>query len=469
MKPTFTWSLQWQIFTAMVVVLIATLLLFTWIIGNLFLTAWDRQLTTRLTLLAQLAQNNLPLGRMAQYVPGDENTIWFKQDIKQLTEFAQTYQLDHISILSREGRVHMDSAGLLPGTATGYGSLITQNPIGTLTRLHRNRQGQWQKIMLLSLNNNQLLLLAAGSEMFTVLERVNARRNLTLLFGILLSLCLSWAISYFLGKKFSRLTQAFRSLQAGNQSTRVPAQGSDEIAFLSRAFNDMAKELELKTKQEREQHEKRISELKVLSAGVAHEIRNPLGAISGLADLLAREQTIKSTPDSQDLVDRIRQEIDRMDSIIKEVMAYARQPNLNLCSIDLASLVQDITKIDQTCQISLPDPVPAVRADYTGLLTVIRNLLINAREAAGPKGRVTLEIQANAGKVYFRVSDNGPGIPPDQAEKIFQPFFSKKPQGTGLGLAIARNIMEAHKGQLKLVNTEIGSLFIAELPLLEEV
>lgn len=470
MKRTFTWSLQWQIFTMMLLVLVITLLLFTWIIGNLFLTAWDRQLTIRLTLVANIAQKNLPLTRLGLYVPGDESTNLHKQDSQALSDFANTYQLDHITFLTKQGLVTADSGNLPPGTVTGYGSLLPQNPAGTLSRLHRNRQGQWQKFMLWPINDELLLLISAGSEMFSVVERVNSRRNLTLGFGIILALALSWIMSLYLGKKISRITKAFRALQTGNQSARVNVQGTDEIAYLSRTFNEMASDLEKKTKQEREQHEKRVAELKILSAGVAHEIRNPLGAISGLADLLARRKDIQTSAASQDLVDRIRQEIDRMDKIIHEVMAYARQPKPNISTSPIARVVEECKTIDPTCRILLPLKAPAeVQVDFSGFMTVLRNLLLNAREACGPKGQVTLEIKNHPDRLQVLVSDTGPGIPEAYQENIFQPFFSKKPKGTGLGLAIARNIIEAHGGTLELAATPVGACFRISLPLSPEV
>jgi signal transduction histidine kinase len=470
MQRTFTWSLQWQLFCVTLLVLVTTLLLFTWIIGNLFLTAWDRQLATRLTLVADIAQVNLPLDRLSMYGPDDESMTLYKQDHKALSEFAKAYQLDHITFLSQAGLVTIDSGNLLPGMITGYSSLLPQNPAGTLTRLHRNRQGQWQKLMLWPINDDLLMLISAGSEMFSVIERVNTRRNVTLGFGIVLALVLSWIMSLYLGKKFSRLTKALRALQAGDQSVRVKTQGTDEIAYLSRTFNEMARALEIKTKQERELHEKRVSELKVLSAGVAHEIRNPLAAISGLADLLARQQIIKTSDESQDLVGRIRSEITRMDKIVLEVMAYARQPALNIIAAPITKVFEECKTIEPKIAIKQTGTIPTtLQVDFNGFITVLRNLLVNARDAAGPEGQVTLQCKNQSDHFYLLISDTGPGVPSVHRETIFQPFFSKKAKGTGLGLAIARNIIEAHGGTLELTPCPTGACFQIALPLFTEV
>jgi signal transduction histidine kinase len=470
MPKVVTWSLRWQILLAMLVVLAATLLLFSALAGNLFLATLDRDLASRLKLVAALAQVELPLERMRAYAPGDEHAAIYQRDTARFKDFAQTHGLDRLTLVSRQGRVHLDSHHTRPGDLLPAAWLPQDRPGQQLTRLHRDRQGTWQKTLWLPSGQDRWLRLAAGSEMLAVIDRMSQRRLWMLILGLVLALLLSWGLTALLSRRLTRLTQAFQALQKGETGTRVAFRGQDEVAFLGRAFNDMAAELEAKTRREQDQHEQRVNELKVLSAGVAHEIRNPLGAISGLVDFLARKMESGASPETQDLVRRIREEIDRLDRIVSEVLAYARQPRLLRTPLDLNALQQEVRTMDPACRISVaPNLLQTATADYPGLLTVLRNLLTNAREAAGPAGEVALRLSAAAGAWRFEVTDNGPGVAPDQAEQIFQPFFSGKPQGTGLGLAIARNIMEAHGGRLELADSQGGARFIATLPLIEEV
>ncbi|MEW6516179.1 MAG: ATP-binding protein [candidate division FCPU426 bacterium] len=469
MPRAVSWSLRWQILAAMLVALAATLLLYSALAGNLLLATLDRDLAARLELVASLAEKELPLERMRAYAPGDETLDVYRQDASRFAAFAVGHGLDRLTLVSRQGRVHLDSHFVRPGGVLPAVWLPGDLPGRQLTRLHRDRAGAWQKSLWLPTGQDRWLRLAAGSEMLAVIDRMSQRRLWMLSLGLALALALSWGLTVLLGRRLTRLTRAFRALQEGEAGVRVTLPGRDEVAFLGRAFNDMAAELETKTRRERLQYERRVNELKVLSAGVAHEIRNPLAAISSLVDFLARKVEAGSTPEALDLVQKIRGEINRLDRIVSEILAYARQPRLLLAPLDAAALQAEVRALDPACRISVADELPPASADHAGLLAVLRNLVTNAREAAGPGGEVALSLGADAEGIRLEVTDNGPGVPPDQAEKIFQPFFSGKPQGTGLGLAIARNIMEAHGGRLELAPSSRGARFVAVLPFLQEV
>ncbi len=468
MRRPFTWSLRWQILAAMLLVLAASLLLHTWITDNLFLSALDRQFTARLSLLARQAESELPMRRMAAYVSGDEETRIFQQDRERLRQFVHDHQLDRITIVSAQGRVCLDNTGLLPGAAARFELPAPGNYAPRLTMLHRNKRGEWQKTITLPFHHGSLLRMSAGFKMLNVINRIRTRGLLALAAGILLSLGLSWFLVYFLGKRISRLSRGFQSLQSGHGDTRVRLSGRDEIAYLSQAFNEMASELETRAERERHEQERRLSELKVLSSGVAHEIRNPLAAIGSLADLLARQDAIKSSSDTRDLMSRLRNEVDRVDKIVAEVLAYARQPALNRTGLDIIELFNEVQSIDPNCRLDMPESLPRPLLDRAGIATVLRNLVLNAREAAGPQGEVILGIRVRPARILFFVADNGPGVPAESAKNIFQPFYSNKTRGSGLGLAIARNIIETHGGRVRLAGSARGALFVANLPRLKE-
>jgi signal transduction histidine kinase len=301
--------------------------------------------------------------------------------------------------------------------------------------------------------------------MLRVLDTLQNRRWLALGAGAGLALFLSWILARWLGQRLSRLSAGFRRLQEGDTGVQVPSSGDDEIAFVSRGFNAMAQELEQRQSRERTEHERRVSGLRILAGGVAHEIRNPLGAIGGLGQLLARSPVLKNDPESLELLGRLQGEIDRLDMIVKDVLAYARQPKLALQTLDVESVLAAAALTDPGCRVEAKPPYPALTADAAGVQTVLRNLLVNAREAAGPGGELRLGARVRPGRILFYVADNGPGVPEKDRAEIFQPFFTGKPKGAGLGLAIARNIAEAHAGDLRLALSQNGAVFVLLLPL----
>jgi len=464
-------SLRWQILGIIFLVLLGSLLFYAWIADNLFLTMIDRQLSGQLELAGWLLEYDVPWQRMAGYQPGDQATSVFQKDLEKLRRWAEQQGLSRVTLTDAEGLVRLDTAGLEPGSVSGLTipGLDPARPSQAMqSMLFHDRQG-WQKYADIHLANGQHVRLSAGKEMLAVIDRLRSRRLFALGLGLALAGLLSWGLTFLLSRRLRQLKQGFRELQSGVRGSRVRLSGDDEIAYLANAFNDMAAELEARADRETREQERRLQELKILSAGVAHEIRNPLAAIGGLSDLLARDPAVASSPDSLDLSRRIRREIDRLDRIVTDVLAYARQPSLNPAWESAPGLLQEAATLDPGCRLETPaGPLPAVRVDRADFLTVLRNLAANARDAAGPSGTVRLGVRFKPGRALFYVADNGPGIADANPDLLFQPFFSKKPKGTGLGLAIARNIMEAHGGQLRLARSAQGAVFVAYLPLKPE-
>ncbi len=463
MAKPFRWLLQWQILAAMVLVLAASSLLSIAMTDNLLLASFDRQLTARLSLAGSLAERQLALNRLSGYAAGDEASRVFAEDRRRLSDFARAQGLSRVTVLSADGRVRADTGRLAPGEFSGFELAGQASGLRRPTLLHRDARGRWQKVLYWPAGHAASLRLEAGPAMFRVLDRIQARRWFALGLGFLMALALSWGLSRLLGWRLSRLAAAFSALRSGLPRPRVKIPGQDEIAFLGRAFNDMAAELETRTERERREHDRRVAELKILAGGVAHEIRNPLGAIAGLSDLLARSESVKASANDADLARRLREEVDRLDRTVQDVMAYARQPRLQVQPYDVHQLLQEAAAADPDCEVHCENAAPAIWVDRSGMLTVLRNLLINAREAAGPGGGVCLGFREGRNRRLFYVADTGPGIPRETRPLVFQPFFSNKDRGSGLGLAIARNIVEAHGGRLRLGTRVRGALLVAAL------
>ncbi|NTV51822.1 MAG: HAMP domain-containing histidine kinase [Candidatus Firestonebacteria bacterium] len=458
MHKPFRISLQWQILAASLAALTLGAGLYTWITDNLMISAMDRQLGKRLEIVAQLFRQELPWKRLVLYLPGDQSTRSHQEDQNRLRQFNLRGGLERSSLLDAGGRVLIDSADANPG------DYLENIAPGRETLLHRNAQGRWSKIYYFPLGQGECLRLEAGREMLAYLDTLQTRRWLALGAGACLAVLLSLGLARWLGRRLARLSDAFLRLQRGEPGVTLQAAGEDEIAFVSRGFNTMARELEERQQRERTEHERRVSELRMLAGGIAHEIRNPLGALAALGEWLARRPALQADAESRDLLTRLRGEIDRMDLLVGDVLAYARQPRLNLTWQTVEHLLTTAALADPNCRLELTPPYPALSVDETGILTVLRNLIINARAAAGPQGEVRVGARARRGRVLFYVADDGPGIPASARDAVFQPFFTQKPKGAGLGLAIARNIMEAHHGQLRPGTPSRGALLVAWLP-----
>ncbi|MCB9758496.1 MAG: hypothetical protein H6739_01520 [Alphaproteobacteria bacterium] len=196
-----------------------------------------------------------------------------------------------------------------------------------------------------------------------------------------------------------------------------------------------------------------LARIGALAANVAHEIRNPLTAIS------AALQVITGTMDEDDrrrsVLGKVREQVLRMDRLVEDLLGYARPGEARLSDADLRPLVQeavDQAGVDATI-VGLPDA--AVRCDPEFVRRVLVNLLQNARDASGPGGRVEVEITDDPG---FVVSDSGPGVDPEVADTLFEPFVTTKARGTGLGLAICLKLVTAMGGALSLEPPAAGDL-----------
>lgn len=210
----------------------------------------------------------------------------------------------------------------------------------------------------------------------------------------------------------------------------------------------------------------RLAALGEMAAGLAHEIRNPLGGIQLYAGMLG--QDLIDRPESQQIVRKITNGVKRLESLVSQVLQFTREIRADIRECDLAQIVADAVELAQhkaeQAQVELRVEGPElleVQADPNLLGQALLNLILNAIDAQAQNGRVLVRFAVPTegralGQFVLEVIDSGTGIAPEVLDRIFNPFFTTKDEGTGLGLAIVHRIIEAHDGTITAANVPGG-------------
>jgi len=224
---------------------------------------------------------------------------------------------------------------------------------------------------------------------------------------------------------------------------------------------------------ERREQQKRLAMLGTMAASVAHEIKNPLASIKGAAQYVQKE--LEDRPAGDDTLEYLKMmvdETDRLNQVVENFLDFAKPLAPNRQPVQMDKLLEEIIQLQRAAggaEIEFNrDGAIHLSADASLLRHAISNILRNACESAGEKGKVTVRTQEISGArpaLSIEIEDNGPGIPEDKMDDIFQPFFTTKTKGTGLGLAIARRILEGHNGTIRASSVKPhGAKFTLLLP-----
>lgn len=195
----------------------------------------------------------------------------------------------------------------------------------------------------------------------------------------------------------------------------------------------------------RAQQAESLARIGALAANVAHEIRNPLAAISLTLQVIAR--SFDESDRRRDIIDKVEAQVYRLDRLVTDLLDYARPPEPEVQPTDLPQIAEESIAHSNSCAQLIDNEPSLVMADPRLLQAALVNLLQNARYAAGKQG--TVELRMGPGPT-ITVVDDGPGIAPEILPRLFSPFVTSKARGTGLGLAISRKLIEAQQGRLTL-------------------
>jgi signal transduction histidine kinase len=217
----------------------------------------------------------------------------------------------------------------------------------------------------------------------------------------------------------------------------------------------------------------RLAALGELSAGIAHEIRNPLGSIKGSVEIL--EEEIGPSHTKHEFVSIIKEEVARLNSLVAEFLKFARPPKLSKETTSINELIrstvilvgQEAEKSGVELKLSLDEGVQPIELDPDQIRQVLLNIMLNGIQAMPDGGflQISSSLSHPETKILVDVRDEGEGMQGD-LERVFDPFYTTRPEGTGLGLAVSHQLVETHGGTLSAHNNEEkGMTFRLELPL----
>jgi signal transduction histidine kinase len=321
----------------------------------------------------------------------------------------------------------------------------------------------------------------------------------------ILVLGVGYVVTRTITKRIMRIRDGAVEIGDGNLSFRIEESAHDEMGTLAREFNRMSDRLKEKNTQLEEANrdlELRVSErteelqqandqlmetqiqlvrtekfgaLGELSAGVAHDLRNPLGAIRNgiyfLKSRTSKSNDLSAEPKVAEYLKVMDERITQCDKIIEDLISFTRISTPVYSSVNLSEVLEStLAGIQTPCGISVIRDYGAervdVQADPLQLLRVFTNLIANANDAMVEGGELTVAVRSVGPSAEVSITDTGSGISPEGLEKIFEPLYTTKIQGTGLGLAVCQQVIAKHTGSLDVHSkVGVGTTFTVRLPL----
>ncbi len=303
-------------------------------------------------------------------------------------------------------------------------------------------------------------------------EQAARRGTIALLLVIALVFVLTTVFTRRLTRSLEHLSDAAARVSRGDLARTAEERGPPEVQGTARAFNAMTESL--RQVLEKLSQQEAVAAVGEFAASLAHEVRNPLTSVS--VDLQRAQRKLEAEPqEARELVDRALLEIERLNQSVSDFLRIARSGRVAPGRVDLRIPVEAALRAAaphfQATGVGFEHVVPEspvwVRADESALEQLVLNLLLNATDALQGGGRrAGLLVEVRDDKAKVSVWDEGQGIPPEDLDRIFDPFFSTKDEGTGLGLSIARRIARAHGSELEVESAPgAGTTFRFNLPI----
>jgi signal transduction histidine kinase len=445
-----------------------TLLSMALLADRLARRALEEELGVRLVAVARAAASSLPADRVAGLVPGDEGSRTLGHVRARLDALARATDT-RIFVIRPDRTALADSAGQYrigesPPALERDRVEISESARGRSLPsqvLFQGSDGRLYKTGYAPLYMEDGTVVAVVGADGTAASFASLRdfRRLLVALGVggaLIAAGLAALAGLQLTRPLMRLTQAAERIGRGDLATPLWRRiRRDQIGLLRDTFEEMRRSLRA-----------RDEERETLLAGIAHEIRNPLGGMELFTGLLAEE--LAGRPEAAHVA-RIRSELTTLSRVVDEFLDYARARPLQTEPCSLEGLVAEVGVLVQSIATEHGVNVTAAgrgefAVDREKVRRALLNLARNAVEACPEGGTVEIAARTGGDGATFEVLDRGPGLTAEAREKLFRPFFTTKERGTGLGLALAKKVAEAHQGTLELLPRDGGGT-IARLTL----
>jgi signal transduction histidine kinase len=325
-------------------------------------------------------------------------------------------------------------------------------------------------------------------EMETMISKIETH---SIILAIIIIAFLSFALGFlflkFIDVPIKKLTETMKKAEEGDFTARANIRRGDEMGSLAQNLNIMIEKLQLARQEAEQYHQElvqradRMASIGELASGIAHEIRNPLAGIQGAIQILA-EGFPKEDPRTQ-VTDEIQKQIYKLERLVKDLLNFVKPVPKNYLPTDLNELVDRvlsffITQRGKTEEMKIEKKLfpslPKAMIDPSSMEQAFLNIILNAQKAMPKGGTFTVSTDAfpqrkddgkEARAVQIVFEDTGVGIPRENLVKIFNPFFSTRPDGTGLGLSITKNIVEENGGKIEVKSqVNVGTKIIITLP-----
>jgi signal transduction histidine kinase len=436
----------------------------------------EEELGRSLSAVAAAAASQVGGDRLLTIEPDDDRkqTRTYRSLLRLLSDIRLASNSRRIFAVDTEGRVRVDAGGSLPVGAQMPELSRDRSELSAVFRgstaasevLFEGSDRRLYKTGYAPVFQGQQVIGAVGvegsAEFFRPLTRLF--QAFAILVGAALALLAVIAVltARGLSKPLIRLMRAALRIGGGDLRTRVPAEQIHE-------FGVLAQELELM----RDRLESRTRQLQLMLAGVAHEVRNPLGGIALYAGVLSEELRPGApiTDGVRQHVAQIQREVDYLERIVDDFLEFAREERLAKTRCSTASVVEAAVELVRTeaaahqNEIQLRAEAASWEVDQNLLIAAMVNLLKNALQASAAGLPVEVTGARRDGWYRIEVADRGSGIPEAIRERIFEPFFTTREQGTGLGLPLARKVVQAHGGEIAVHCSPGLTVFRVDLPL----
>jgi signal transduction histidine kinase len=433
----------------------------------------EEELGQSLSAVAAAAASQVSGERMLTIEPGDDaqGTRTWRNLTRLLDEVRQASGVRRVYAVDVQGRVRADVGGALPVGAEVPELARDRLELARVFAgeraasqvLFTGSDGRLYKTGYAPVRQGDTVVGAVGVEGSAAFFGPLAQLSRTFAVASVVALAVLAAVAVLtargLARPLRRLMASALRIGRGDLTTPVPPEPTREIGVLARELEVMRGALESRDRQ-----------LKLMLAGVAHEVRNPLGGIELFSGLLAEDLRAGSTTEATGHVARIQREVVYLQRIVEDFLAFAREQPLARAPVEAPELLAGACELlameAESKGVGVEvDAAPArLEADGSLLTAALVNLVKNAVQASPSGGRVRVAGRAEAGRYTIQVRDSGPGVPAAERERIFEPFFTTREKGTGLGLPLARKIVRAHGGELEFSSTPGDTTFTMTLP-----